>query len=321
MRVLIADDDDVLRHILQSTLTKWGYEVVVARNGLEAWRMLQGSDAPRLAILDWIMPGMDGVEVCSEVRKREYQPYIYIMLLTAKHKKEDVIAGMEAGADDYISKPFDPEELKVRLRAGRRILDLQAELLSARETLRFQATHDCLTGLLNRAAALDSLRNELERAGRQGIPLCLMIGDVDHFKSINDTHGHLIGDAVLCEAAHRMRASLRAYDSVGRYGGEEFLFILPGCDSQNARNQAERLQSCVTGRPIELPRITIDFTISMGVVVKHNVTVEDLDTLIQAADSAMYEAKLQGRNRVVLSELSEPVMRPFPALASVQTQA
>jgi diguanylate cyclase (GGDEF)-like protein len=321
MRVLIADDDDVLRHILEATLAKWGYDVVVARNGLEAWRLLQGNDAPKLAILDWIMPGMDGVEVCREIRRGEDRPYIYVLLLTAKHKKEDVIAGLEAGADDYIAKPFDPQELRVRLRTGRRILDLQAELVSARETLRYQATHDGLTGLLNRSAALDALRNELERVTRQSAPLCLMLADVDHFKEVNDTHGHMVGDAVLCEAARRMRSSVRPHDSVGRYGGEEFIFILPGCDGENATNLAQRVQACVTSQPVELPRLTISFTISIGVVVKHNAGVEDLDSLIQAADTALYEAKVQGRNRFVLSEKTEAPLRSIPSAIVLQPRA
>ena len=321
MRVLIADDDDVLRRILQVRLTRWGYEIVEARDGLEAYRILDGSEAPKLAILDWIMPGMDGVEVCKEIRQRENHPYTYLLLLTSKHRKEDLIAGMEAGADDYIAKPFDPEELKLRLRAGRRILDLQAELLAARETLRYQATHDSLTGLLNRRAVLDALRNELERAGRQGSPLCLMLGDLDHFKDINDSFGHSIGDAVLTETAQRMRASLRVYDTVGRYGGEEFLFILPGCDSQNAMNQAKRLHACIANHPINLPRAAISCSISLGVVVKHNVMVEDLEFLIQAADAALYKAKRQGRNQVVLTSLSERSALPFPALAVAHPQA
>ncbi len=321
MKVLVADDDDVMRHILQATLTKWGYEVVVAHNGLEAWRLLRGNDAPNMAILDWVMPGMDGIEVCKEIRKQEDRPYTYILLLTAKHKKEDVIAGLDAGADDYISKPFDPQELKVRLRAGRRILDLQAELVSARETLRYQATHDDLTGLLNRPAALEALRSELERSGRQESPLCLMLADFDHFKDINDRYGHTIGDAVLCETARRMRAAVRTYDIVGRYGGEEFLFILPGCDAQSATRQAERLRSVIAGQPIELPRVTISFTISVGVVVKYDATIKDLDALIQAADAALYEAKLRGRDRVVLSEDSELVQDPQKALALMQPQA
>ena len=317
MKVLIADDDDVLRHILQSHLAKWGYDVLEAQNGLEAWRLLHGNEAPRLAVLDWIMPGMDGVEVCKEIRKREDHPYIYLLLLTAKQKKEDVIAGMEAGADDYIAKPFEPQELKVRLRAGRRILDLQAELLSARETLRYQATHDCLTGLLNRSATIEALRNELDRASRQGSPVCLMLGDIDHFKNINDTYGHAVGDAVLCEAAQRMRSSLRTYDSVGRYGGEEFLFVLPGCDVQNARNHAERLLAAITSHPVELPRVAISFTLSIGVVVKYNVSVDDLESLIQAADAALYTAKMHGRNRVVLSGSCESPLKAIQQAAAV----
>ena len=321
MKVLIADDDDVLRHILLSHLTKWGYDVTEARNGLEAWRLLHGNDAPSLAVLDWIMPGMDGIEVCREIRKREDRPYTYLLLLTAKQTKEDVIAGMDAGADDYIPKPFEPQELKVRLRAGQRILDLQAELLSARESLRYQATHDCLTGLLNRSATLEALRNELDRASRQGSPVCLMLGDIDHFKNINDTYGHAVGDAVLCEAAQRMRSSLRTYDSVGRYGGEEFLFVLPGCDVQNARNQGERLLTAITSRPVELPRVAVSFTLSIGIVVKYSVSVDDLESLIQAADSALYTAKAHGRNRVVLSGTTEPPVKTIQAVAAFQPRA
>jgi len=301
MKILIADDDDVLRHILQATLAKWGYEVVVSCNGVEAWRLLQGSDAPKLAILDWIMPGMDGIEVCRAIRKRPNEPYIYILLLTAKDRKADVVAGMEAGADDYLAKPFDPEELKVRLRAGRRILDLQSELLAARERLHYQATHDYLTSLLNRAATLEALRNELERAERQRSPLSIVLADIDHFKEINDTYGHAVGDAVLCEAALRMKASVRTYDTVGRYGGEEFLFILPGCDGINAVRQAERLRGCITDHPIEMSRLTISFTLSMGVVARYGGDVEGLDAMIQEADAALYQAKILGRNRVVLS--------------------
>lgn len=310
MKILIADDDDVLRHVLQATLSKWGYEVVIARNGLEAWRILQAEDAPKLAILDWIMPGMDGIEVCREIRKRVHEPYIYLILLTAKDRKKDVVAGMDSGADDYLAKPFDPDELKVRLRAGMRILDLQAELLAARERLQYQATHDSLTGLLNRAATLEALSLELERASRQGTPLSIVLADIDHFKQINDTHGHAVGDAVLCEAARRMKSSVRIYDSVGRYGGEEFLFILPGCDAASAVTQAERLRSAITDHPIELSRLTISFTLSMGLVVRLEGIPDDLDPLIQEADAALYRAKLRGRDRVVLSGADEAPLPP-----------
>ncbi|MBM3791121.1 MAG: GGDEF domain-containing protein, partial [Acidobacteria bacterium] len=198
-------------------------------------------------------------------------------------------------------KPFDPEELKVRLRAGRRILDLQAELLATRERLHYEATHDSLTGLLNRAAVIDALRNEMDRAYRQETSLTLVMADIDHFKQINDTHGHAVGDAVLAEAAQRMRGAVRTYDSVGRYGGEEFLFILPGCGGVNAARQAERLCGIITGAPIELPRLSISFTLSMGAVSKHGSVLEDVDSLILEADAALYQAKAQGRNRVTVS--------------------
>jgi len=309
MKILIADDDDVLRHILQATLTKWGYEVTASRNGLEAWEILHGNDAPRLAILDWIMPGMDGIEICRRIRSRPSEPYIYIVLLTAKVRKEDAVAGLDAGADDYLSKPFDPAELQARLRAGRRILDLQEALLAAREKLQYQATHDSLTGLLNRAATLDALRHELERADRQNFVLSMVLADIDHFKQVNDTYGHAIGDAVLCEAAHRMRSTVRAYDTVGRYGGEEFLFIMPGCDGTDAVGQADRIRLGITERPIELSSATISFTLSMGVVVRESGAPGGLDALIQDADAALYQAKILGRNRVVLAGVRAPDRR------------
>jgi diguanylate cyclase (GGDEF)-like protein len=306
VKILIADDDDVSRRVLQATLAKWGYDVVIACNGMEAWHMLLENNAPRLAILDWMMPGMDGIEVCREIRKLDDEPYVYILLLTAKARKKDIIAGLKAGADDYVTKPFDPQELRARLRAGRRVLDLQAELVAARESLRYQATHDSLTGLLNRGAILDTLRNELDTANRRGLPLSIVLADLDHFKTINDTHGHIVGDAVLYEAARRMKNSVRASDSIGRYGGEEFLFVLPGCDGSDATSQARRLQNSITQNSIELPRLSISLTISMGVVSKPNPKVEDLDQLIQAADEAMYDAKAQGRNRVVLGKPPQP---------------
>ena len=228
MKVLIADDDAVSRRLLHSTLARWSYEVVACANGTEAWEVLQKEDAPQLVILDWMMPGMDGVQLCRELRKRASQPYTYILLLTAKTQKEDIIAGMEAGADDYITKPFDAQELRVRVRAGQRILDLQTELIRAQSALLVQATHDPLTGLFNRGAILKILEREIDRAHRQGSSVGVMLIDLDHFKNINDTLGHQAGDKVLQEAARLMLESTRSYDSIGRYGGEEFLVVAPG---------------------------------------------------------------------------------------------
>jgi two-component system, cell cycle response regulator len=298
MRVLAAEDNPVFQSMLRSMLTKWGYTAMIARDGLEAWNVLQGKDAPRLAILDWMMPGMDGVEVCRRVRGADREPYVYILLLTARSDSQDVIDGMEAGADDYLTKPFNAPELRVRLRAGCRILDLQEQLLHAREALRDQATHDCLTKLLSRAAIMDVLQNEIARAEREHYPLSLLMLDLDRFKNINDAYGHLNGDAVLREAARRLRTAGRRYDSVGRYGGEEFLVVLPGCNLADACSQAERLRETIAGAPFGSDARPLRVTMSVGVSCAHD---HDADTLIREADEALYRAKSLGRNRVEFS--------------------
>ena len=246
MRILIADDSVVSRHLLEATLRKWGYEVVVATDGVEAWNVLQGENPPRLAILDWVMPGLTGPEVCSRVRENSRHrdlDYTYIVLLSSKSQREDLIEGLEAGADDYLTKPFDQHELKVRLRAGTRIIDLQRELVSAREELREQATKDFLTRIWNRSSILDVLSRELARASREKRSVGVVLADLDRFKSVNDTYGHFAGDAVVREFTRRLTAAMRPYDSLGRYGGEEFLIIRPGCDERCAGNQGERLRA------------------------------------------------------------------------------
>ena len=243
MQILIAEDDVITRRTLEALLVKWGYAVIVVRDGVEAWKILQGDAAPRLVILDWMMPGLDGIQICRQVRQRAAAPYVYILLLTAKGNQEDVINGLEAGADDYLTKPFHALELKARLRSGRRILELQQQLIAAREAFRLQATHDLLTGLWNHGAILDILQRELDRARRESNPLGVVMADLDHFKQVNDTYGHLAGDAVLREVAKRLSASVRPYDSVARYGGEEFLIVAPNCDPGSGLNLAQRLRS------------------------------------------------------------------------------
>jgi len=301
LKILIAEDDPVSRRLLEATLRKWGYTVIVCADGATAWQVLQQPDAPSLVILDWMMPGMAGVEVCREVRKRAAEPYVYVILLTAKHQKADVITGLEAGADDYIIKPFDASELRMRLRAGRRILDLQAELIFAREELREQATRDSLTRLWNRAAILDILQQELDRTRRTGAPLSILLADIDHFKRINDAYGHLAGDAVLREVARRMRAALRPYDGIGRYGGEEFLLVLPDCDTLGALALAERLRIAISSEAIMLAEGVIPVTLSLGIAACEGLI--ETDIFIAAADGALYRAKDSGRNR---SELALP---------------
>ena len=295
IRVLAAEDNPVFQSMLRTMLTRWGYEVVIARDGLEAWNVLSRDDTPRLAILDWMMPGIDGVEVCRRVRSAGAEPYIYILLLTARTDSQDLVEGMEAGADDYLTKPFNAHELRVRLRAGCRILDLQAQLLDAREALREQATHDGLTKLLNRNAVLDVLHNEVARCEREQQPLSVLMVDLDRFKAINDSHGHVTGDAVLREVARRMREASRRYDSVGRYGGEEFMLVLPGCDYADACAQAERLRESIAAMPFVSDAGALRITISVGVSCSH---APEADLLIREADEALYRAKSLGRNRV-----------------------
>jgi two-component system cell cycle response regulator len=296
MRVLAAEDNPVFQAMLKTMLTRWGYQAVMARNGTEAYRVLEGNDAPRLAVLDWMMPGMDGVEICRHVRSSNREPYVYILLLTARTEAQDLIEGMDAGADDYLTKPFNAQELRVRLRAGHRILNLQEELVRTREALRQQATHDGLTGLLNRTTILDKLDDELASSQRSGEPVGVLMVDIDRFKQINDTRGHLAGDAVLREAAQRLKTAARRYDSVGRYGGEEFLVGLPGCDTNAAEAQAVRLREAIGAIPFAPSGQPIPITVSIGVSCTPPAAPENL---IRIADDALYQAKAGGRNRVV----------------------
>jgi diguanylate cyclase (GGDEF)-like protein len=298
MRLLIADDDVVCRRILEKLLVKWGHEVEVASDGAEAWQALRCFNAPSMVVLDWMMPGMDGVEICRRLRelKRDIRPYV--ILLSGKDQKKDLIKGISAGADDYVTKPFAPEELRVRILAGERILNLQAESLTIMEALRKQASHDYLTGLPNRATIMDVLRREFARGPRGGQAVSVVLADVDHFKDVNDTFGHQVGDAVLAEIAKRMAMEMRSYEYIGRYGGEEFLAVLCDCDTRNACALAERLRRVVEGRLFESSAGKIPVTMSLGVASTAEIPSATQETLVQLADEAMYRAKRAGRNRV-----------------------
>lgn len=293
MKILIAEDQVHVGRLLESMLRPWGYEAIVVHDGLAALEALRAVDGPRLALLDWVMPGLDGIEVCRRFRDEIGRPYAYLLLVTGAGGRQQMLEGLEAGADDFLAKPVDPAELRARLGSGRRILTLEARL-------REMATRDALTGTWNRAAILDLLDRELSRGRREKRAVAVILADADHFKRVNDTFGHLAGDRVLREVAGRMMALLRPYDTVGRYGGEEFLIALPGCDARGAASLAERLRKGVAAEPVETQGGPLRVTLSLGVAAWRGEG--DSTGLLMAADAALYRAKHEGRDRAVLAE-------------------
>lgn len=298
MNVLIAEDDALSRMMLEKSLRNAGYQVTSVTNGARALEALATNDPPRLVLLDWVMPEKDGVQVCREVRDRQDKPYTYLILLSSKESKKDIVAGLESGADDYLTKPYDPEELKARLRAGERILELEDRLVEARESMRYQATHDLLTSLWNRGVIEEFLAREIHRSRRERICAVVMLCDLDHFKRVNDQHGHSTGDDVLREVARRLQLSVRSYDMVGRYGGEEFLVILNQCDPASAAQRAEDLRATIATKPIHTRSVTVPVTLSIGVALSTDFGNRDVDEIIRQADAALYAAKAAGRNCV-----------------------
>lgn len=310
MRILIADDDPASRRFLEYTLTRLGHEVESTADGPEAIAALLRADAPRIAIIDWEMPGADGLVVCRVARHKE-EPYVYVILLTARNRREDMLLGLAAGADDFLSKPVDLGELQARLRSGERILALQQGLMEARETLRIQATSDDLTGLATRRVIVEQLDRELRRARHERKPVAVAMADIDCFKLINDRYGHLAGDAVLRQVARCIQVEVREYDGVGRFGGEEFMFVLPGCDAEAAAITMERVRARIKGTPVPWEGESIAVAISTGVA---STAPDGLSAaeLIQAADDALYRAKARGRDCVAVWAPEPPAQAPAP---------
>jgi two-component system, cell cycle response regulator len=303
MRVLIADDDPASTTTLAILARCWGYDPVTVHDGQAALASLNGPDAPTLAILDWFMPGMNGVDVCREIRKDSARPYTYFVLVTGRGGKDEMLDGLAAGADDFLVKPVDPSEMRARLSNGKRILELQEQLLTTQRLLREQATRDALTGLWNRSMILEILDRELARSRRDHHPVSVLLADIDHFKRINDTLGHLAGDEVLRTIAQRLHMGLRPYDMVGRYGGEEFLMVLPGCNAEAALALAERLRSVVETGPVRDAHVTIPVTMSVGAAVWNSAWAAP--ELLRVADAALYRAKNAGRNRAVIANATD----------------
>jgi diguanylate cyclase (GGDEF)-like protein len=311
VKALVADDDTASRLLLQKVLTKWGYDVVTASSGEEAWKILTSDDAPDIAVLDWMMPELDGVEVCRRMRALELSSPPYLLLLTSRSEKQDIATGLESGASDYVQKPFDHDELRARLLVGRRFAELNRKLLETQSELRRQALTDPLTHIMNRRAILGRLAEEMARAPRQGLPLSIGVLDIDHFKSINDRFGHAGGDAVLQTVVERSLRALRPYDAIGRIGGEEFLLVMPGVGSRDTEIVLERLRRSVGDSPMTAQGQEVVVTVSIGGAVNEG---ESMDELLNLADDALYRAKDEGRNRVVMA--TKPVAAAEEAAAA-----
>ncbi len=303
MKVLIAEDDKVSSKVLEKNIKNWGYKVAITSNGQQAWKVFQKDEIP-LAILDWMMPKINGLELCQKVRHLKKDNYTYIILLTSKDRQEDLLQGFRAGADDYIVKPFDPLELKARLQTGKRIVDLQNQLIYSKKKIEEQAKQDSLTKLWNRAAIIQLLEEELDRSRREKKPVGMLLVDIDYFKNINDTYGHLVGDVVLIEVASRMKKNVRLYDRIGRYGGDELLVVLPNCRLTQVQVIAERLRLAVSQKKIKTDMGSLGVTLSLGAFSSENQPEISTDNLIKASDNALYQAKRNGRNCIVINRYS-----------------
>jgi two-component system cell cycle response regulator len=298
MKILIAEDDSISCQALENNLKEWGYDVISAKDGNQAWEIARTNDI-RLAILDWNMPGIDGIELSRKIRN-EYQledsKYIYIILLTGRGEQDDIIQGLSTGADDYMTKPYSFVELKYRIQNGERIIKNEDKRIML-------ASQDNLTKLWNRNKIFNFLETELERGEREKTPTGVVMIDIDHFKSINDSYGHLIGDEVLVEVAYRLKNTIRPYDRIGRYGGDEIFVVLPKCGNQDAKTIAKRLYDSVTKTKIPTEAGTLEINISIGCSSNEDFPQATKMQLIQASDNALLDAKKNGRDRIILSKI------------------
>jgi two-component system chemotaxis response regulator CheY len=303
MKVLVADDDALLRQLLQGHLTAGGHEPVFASNGLEAWELLR-DDHIRMVIVDWMMPELDGPELIRRIRGAGWPGYTYIILLTAKGGREEIVEGLTMGADDYVTKPFRHEELLARMGVGARILQLEERLSASVAREEALAIQDSLTGLPNRRGLRGRAQAELSRAEREKGCVSVIMLDLDRFKGINDRFGHAVGDKALRRVAEVLQENRRDYDLTGRWGGEEFLVILPGASLAQAGAVGERLRSAIQSIELRVGgQDVVTLRASLGIAATYPAAHPvELDELLERADRAMYRAKREGGNRVRLHE-------------------
>ena len=306
MKILLAEDITVTRKLVKRILENNGYKVIEARDGQEAWEILQ-KEKINLALIDWLMPRLNGLQLCKKIKTTENQDYTYKIFLTGKVDIDDVVEGLESGADDYLTKPFDKRELISRIDVGKRYIQLHQKLKETNHRLHILSITDGLTRILNRRALLERLEEELYRASRENAFFSLVMLDIDHFKRVNDKYGHQAGDKVLVEVVNRVKSKLRSYDIIGRYGGEEFVVGIFGADKEMGINKAEDFRRCIDEKEFEYNDKKLQISISLGVSYQK---IEDsksdisqlLDDLSKKADSALYRAKETGRNKVVCAD-------------------
>ncbi len=303
-KILIAEDDLITAKIIERHLQEWGYRVFIEKNGEDAWHTLEQENI-QIALLDWMMPKMDGLQLCQKVRASRSDPYTYLILLTARTSTSDIVEGLNAGADDYITKPVEPAELRARLMTGIRIIELENKNKRLQKKLEKLAREDSLTGFLNKKNIHERLEEELSRGLREQQPISAVLLDIDRFKQINDTYGHNVGDQVLLEIAGRLRENVRRHDHIGRYGGDEILVLLWHTSTEHLRIVADRLCACISREPIPTDAGPVKVTVSVGGASSEdhfNISAEDM---IKVADLALYDAKHQGRDRVEIRDILE----------------
>ena len=301
-RVLVVEDSESQALRLSLLLQNNGYEPVVTRNGRQGLELLNEGGIS-IAITDWMMPEMDGPSFCRAVRKRELKGYVYIIMVTAQGETSSVVEGLDAGADDFMFKPIDAAVMLARLCTADRIIDLERSLIERNREIEKLAVTDALTGLYNRRYLVDRLEEERRRSARYGHVLSVIMGDVDHFKAVNDTHGHHTGDAVLCAvAAALVSGTRRGVDWIARFGGEEFVVVMPETEPIGALIAAERLRRSVAAVTVDAGGTPVSVTISLGVASlepEAGAKEGSMNGLLQLADARMYEAKRRGRNQTV----------------------
>ena len=296
MKILLADDEPIARTMLEHWLTGWSYDVVSVKDGRAALEVLQTAPEVRLAVLDWVMPGLDGVDICRQVRQSRQVPYVYVILLTARDDKHDIARGLDAGADDYLIKPCNPLELRVRLGIAKRVIDLQDQLLVARREAESRALYDALTGVLAKGPALEFLERELARAERTNVPVGVINIQLDLFERLRTERGAEVADRATAEVARRIGKVIRKYDLLARPGEREFLLVLPEAEAEEATKVAQRLRDAISGTPVHVGSAAFRVTACYGVASSAQRPGARMGQLLGAAGYAVRGAQLQGRD-------------------------